>query len=297
MVRVAGRIRRMATGLPVEGASGLAARADPRQHPGNRPRAEPPARRVLRQHGPARPGRAGHRDPALEGAVRHRAGGPAPAVPGADLPGADAAAGGPGPPVPLHLRPVAQPGGDDRRRAHRRDHVRQGQGAAAAAQVPHRGQAPVRAAGRRDRRAPHRAVRRPGHPGAPRVPGHPHPRPGGGRGRHRGPDAVPGTGTAEAPVRARGPAGGGGLHLQRRAGQAGHRAGHRPPRGLPPARAAGPVRPERDRRPGPAAAEVPGVRARRSRPCRRTPTSSPRSPGRTCWSTTPTTRSPPRWNG
>ncbi len=38
--------------------------------------------------------------------------------------------------------------------------------------------------------------------------------------------------------RARHPAGGGGLHLQRRARQAGHRAGHRPSRGLPPARAA-----------------------------------------------------------
>ena len=36
----------------------------------------------------------------------------------------------------------------------RRDHVRPGEGAAAAAPVPHRGPVPVRAAGRRDRRAP-----------------------------------------------------------------------------------------------------------------------------------------------
>ena len=69
MVRVAGRIRRIATGLPVERASGLSPDADPEQHPGDGPRAQPPARRVLRDHGPARAGRAGHRDPALEGAV------------------------------------------------------------------------------------------------------------------------------------------------------------------------------------------------------------------------------------
>ena len=39
-----------------------------------------------------------------------------------------------------------------------------------------------------------------------------------------------------------GPARGRGVHLRRRARQAGHRARHRPPRRLPPARAAGPVR-------------------------------------------------------
>ncbi len=138
MVRVAGRIRRMATGLPVEGASGLS----PEQILTNTLET---ARELSLRHAEcfrelvaARAGRARHRDPALEGAVRRRAGGPAPAVPGADLPGADPAAGRPGAPVPLHLRPVAEPGGDDRRRPDRGDHVRPGQGAAAAAQVPHR---------------------------------------------------------------------------------------------------------------------------------------------------------------
>ena len=120
MVRVAGRMRRMATGLPVESMTGRPPERGPDQHPGHGPRAQPPARRGLRPLGPARPGRRGHRDPALEGAVRGRAGGSAAAVPGADLPGAHPAGRGPGPPVPVHLRPVAQPGGDGRRPAHRR---------------------------------------------------------------------------------------------------------------------------------------------------------------------------------
>ena len=52
---------------------------------------------------------------------------------------------------------------------------------------------------------------------------------------------------------------------ERRARQAGHRARRRPPGRLPGARPARPVRPVGDRRPRPAAAEVPGVRAVRRR--------------------------------
>ena len=115
---------------------------------------QPGARRVLPRRRPAGAGRGGHRDPALEGAVRRRAERAAPAVPGPHLPGAHPAGGGPGPSVPLHFRPVAQPGGHDRGPGDRRDHVRPGEGAAAAAPVPHRREVPVRPAGGRDRGAP-----------------------------------------------------------------------------------------------------------------------------------------------
>ena len=77
------------------------------------------------------------------------------------------------------------------------------------------------------------------------------------------------------PVRARGAARGRGVHVQRRTGQAGDRAGHRRACRLSPARAAGPDRPERDRRPGPASAQVPGVRAVGVGAAATTPTSSP----------------------
>ena len=89
------------------------------------------------------------------------------------------------------------------------------------------GAAPVRAAGGRDRGAPGRAVRRPRRAGAARVPGHQDQGPGDRRGRHREPAPVAGARAAAPPVRAGRAAGGGGVHLQRRAGPAGHRAGHR----------------------------------------------------------------------
>ena len=115
MVRVAGRIRRMATGLPVENASGTA----PGQILENTLET---ARDLAARHArcfsrrgccPRWPRR--DRDPALEGAAAGRAGQAAEAVPGADLPGAHPAGRRPGAPVPVHLRPVAQPGRDDRR--------------------------------------------------------------------------------------------------------------------------------------------------------------------------------------
>ena len=73
------------------------------------------------------------------------------------------------------------------------DHdVRPGEGAPAAAQVPDRGAVPVRAARGRDRRPPARAVRGPRRARAPRVPGDPDPRPRDRRGRDRGPAEVDG---------------------------------------------------------------------------------------------------------
>ena len=47
MVRVAGRMRRMAAGLPVESMTGRAAGGGPDPHPGQSPRAQRPPRRVL----------------------------------------------------------------------------------------------------------------------------------------------------------------------------------------------------------------------------------------------------------
>ena len=101
MVRVAGRIRRMATGLPVEQASGRAPEPD-----------------LLNTLETARELAARHARcfseqllPALAGEgieilrwkelCRRGAGEPPEAVPGADLPGADPAGGRPGAPVPL----------------------------------------------------------------------------------------------------------------------------------------------------------------------------------------------------
>ena len=135
MVRVAGRIRRMATGLPVENATGRPAR-EILEH------TLETARDLSARHSWcfSRLDRAGpraeeDRDPALEGAPAEGAGKPAEALPGADLPGAHPAGRRPSAPVSLHLRPVAQPGGDDRRSEDGGDDLREGQGAAAAAQV------------------------------------------------------------------------------------------------------------------------------------------------------------------
>ena len=69
----------------------------------------------------------------------------------------------------------------------------------------------------------------------------------------------------QAPLRPGRPAGGGGVHLQRRARQAGDRARRGRARGVPAAGPARPVRDLRDRRPRHPAAEVPGIRARRGR--------------------------------
>jgi hypothetical protein len=113
MVRVAGRVRRMATGLPVEGASGLA----PGQILANT--LETARELSLRHAERFQPGAARAADQGIEISVRRsfpgRAG-PAPAV-SASGSQVRPAAGRPGAPVPLHLRPVTQPGCDAPTRA------------------------------------------------------------------------------------------------------------------------------------------------------------------------------------
>ena len=135
------------------------------------------------------------------------------------LPGADAAGGGPGAPVPLHLWAVAQPRGHPRRPGGGRLHVRPGQGAAAAAALLQRRPVPLRADRGRDRGPPGPALRRHGHRRDLRLPRHPGPRARGGRGRHREPAPGDGARAGQAAIRARRPAR--------------DRAGHVGGRGLP----------------------------------------------------------------
>ena len=149
-------------------------------------------------------------------------------------------------PFPYISGPVAQPGRDDRRPADRRHDVRPGQGAAAAAPVPR--------ASRSSRFVPledviaahlgelfvgldvleHHAFR------VTRT-----------RDLEIDEDVTENLlQSLERELQRRrfepaGPAGGGGVHLQRRARPAGHRAGIDQQRGVPAARPAGPVRPDR----------------------------------------------------
>ncbi len=111
----------------------------------------------------------------------------------ADLPGAHAARRRPRSPLPLHLEPLAEPGGAPPRPGHGGAAVRPRQGAGPAAAL--RGHArwrAVRAPGAGDRGTPGTAVPRDGcgvHRHVPREPQRrPHPRGGGGRGppRRRG---------------------------------------------------------------------------------------------------------------
>ena len=130
MVRVAGLKRRIAAGVAVKAASGLLPRevleaiwaetgelterhaaAVPR---GDRARAARPRHRAGALGRP-RPGRAEVLQAALQGA---------------GLPGAHPARRRPGPPVPLHLRALAQPGGAGPQPQERQGALRPGEGAA-----------------------------------------------------------------------------------------------------------------------------------------------------------------------
>ena len=83
-------------------------------------------------------------------------------LPPRDLPGADPARRRPGPPVPLHLEPLAQPGGRGRRPGDRRAADRPGEGPAGPAPLRrHARRRALRAARAGDRRPPRHAV--PGH--------------------------------------------------------------------------------------------------------------------------------------
>ena len=143
----------------------------------------------------------------------------------AHVPGAHAAGGRPGAPVPVHLQPGAQPGGDGQRPRHRRAPLRPGEGAQ---RVPAPGGAARRQAvraGRADHRRPAaHAVRGHGGGGARRLPRHPQRRPHARRGGGRRPAGQGGDGTAPPPLRSRGAAGGAAGHQRRDAGAAGARA-------------------------------------------------------------------------
>ena len=76
-----------------------------------RPRAGPAPQRLLRAGAAARAGGEGPAHPLHEGAGRGGAGAGGSALPRADLPGAHAAGDRAGAALPLHLQPLAEPGG------------------------------------------------------------------------------------------------------------------------------------------------------------------------------------------
>ena len=129
MVRVSGLKRRAEMGLEVASADGTVLARDARAAGRAQPRAVGPARPLLPRRHRAGAGRRGHPDRALGVAERRRAGPAGRLLPQQDLPGADPARGRPGPPVPLHLRPVAEPRRPGARSRRRRRAVRPGQGA------------------------------------------------------------------------------------------------------------------------------------------------------------------------
>ena len=183
------------------------------------------------------------------------------AVQGPDLPGAHAAGGRPGAPVPLHLRTLAQPGRDDPQPEDRQGALRAGQGAADLRPVRAAREPALRPARGRHRRAPQAAVPGHGGPGGAHLPGHPQRGPRGRGGRRREPARRAREGAAAPPVRPAGPARGRGVDDPGRAGPAGLRAGRERRGGLPPPRPARPARAAQHRGPEPRGAEVRRVRA------------------------------------
>ena len=150
MVRVAGLKRRIATGIAVRSRlRARAARGARADLPGRARAAWPCTPRSSSERGAAGPGRRGHRDRPLGRADRGRARRAAPACSPTGVPGADPAGRRPGAPLPLHLRPLAQPRGRAGQPQDRQGALRPGQGAAAAAPA-----AAHRARGRRVRRWP-----------------------------------------------------------------------------------------------------------------------------------------------
>ena len=110
MVRVAGLKRRIATGLAVTAASGLEPREVLEAISRRRARAAGRARGRLPRRGRARAGEdAGISVVRWDELPASRAGAAARVLPRPGLPGAHAARGRPGAPVPLHLGAVAQP--------------------------------------------------------------------------------------------------------------------------------------------------------------------------------------------
>ena len=138
MVRVAGLKRRIATGHRRHRRVGPVPAAGPRGDQRGGAPAHGPPRGGVRGAGAARAGARGHHAGPLGRAGRERAGPAAQVLPPADLPGADAARGGPGAPVPVHLGALAQPRRRRDQPGDRQGALRPRQGAAAAAAV-HRG--------------------------------------------------------------------------------------------------------------------------------------------------------------
>ena len=111
--------------------------------------------------------------------------------------------GRPGPPLPLHLQPLAQPAGGGGGPGDRRAADRPGEGPPGAPPVRgHARRRAVRPARAGDRGPPRHPVPRHDRSGTRRVPGHPQRRPGGRRGRGRRPAGGGRDGAAPAPLRA-----------------------------------------------------------------------------------------------
>ncbi len=182
------------------------------------------------------------------------------AVQGAGLPGPDAAGGRPGPPVPLHLRALAQPRGRRPQPQDRQGALRAGQGAADLQPVRAPGQPALRAARGRHPRAPQAALPRHGRARGAQLPGHPQRGPRGRGGRRGEPPQGAGEGAPAPALRAAGAARGRGVDRPAGARAAGLRARHLRGRGLPGRRAARPGGAAQHRRPAARGPQVPRVR-------------------------------------
>ncbi len=136
MVRVAGLKRRIATGVATPVRLRAPAARGAGDDLGPLARAHGPARRLLPRGRRSRPRRGGH-PPGPLGRTRREGTGPSlHAVPAPDLPRADPAGGRPRAPLPVHLRPVAEPGRRRTQPRHRPQALRPGQGPPAALALP-----------------------------------------------------------------------------------------------------------------------------------------------------------------
>ena len=174
------------------------------------------------------------------------------------LPGAHPARRGPRPPLPVHLRPVAELGRAHARPGRLRAPLRPGEGPQHPRPVGYgqRGGEPVHRPRGCDRGPSRHAVPGHGAAGAPRLPRHPQRRPHPQRRGCRGPAHSGGDGAAAPPLPVGGPPRGGRLHVGGGARAAAARARPARRRGRPHPGPRRPERTERDSRPAPAQAEM-----------------------------------------